>query len=154
MSVIQTYWLTGLMIGNLTACQIAKPQPSSFTKPMSIQTYQKWELQRGDRVNNQTVISALGDLAIDTAGKSIYAPMSGEAKLDRRGCVLFAGTELPAYLFRFCGINTPKLGALRKGQTIGTANLLVFATFQKQQNGTWAFVEPSKAMVEQTLKRS
>jgi hypothetical protein len=154
MSIIQTHWPTALIISSLTACQIIKIQPSPPSKPMSIQIYQKWELQRGDRVNNQTVVSALGDLAIDMAGKSVYAPMSGEAKLDRTGCVLFAGTELPAYLFRFCGINTPKLGTLRKGQPIGAANLLVFATFQKQQNGTWAFVEPSKAMVEQTLKRS
>ncbi len=154
MSMIQTYGLTGLMIGSLTACQIVKTQPSPPDKLLSIQIYQKWELQRGDRINNQTVVSALGDLAINLAGKPVYAPMSGEAKLDRTGCVLFTGTELPAYLFRFCGINTPKLGVLRKGQTIGTANLLVFATFQKQQNGTWAFVEPSKAMIEQTLKRN
>lgn len=153
MSIIQQ-WIAGLMIGSLTACQLTNTQPSSPAKPMSIQLYQKWELQRGDRINDQTVVSALGDLAIDMAGKSIYAPMSGETKLERTGCVLFSGTELPAYLFRFCGINTPKLGALRKGQLIGTANLLVFATFLKQNNGTWAFVEPSKTMVEQILKGS
>lgn len=145
--------LAGLMIGSLMACQLAKPQPSP-DKPMVIQIYQKWELQRGDRIHNQPIVSALGELAIDISGKSIYAPMSGEANLDRTGCVLFAGTDLPAYLFRFCGIKTPKLGVLRKGQTIGNANLLVFATFQKQQNGTWAFVEPSKTIVEQTLNPS
>jgi hypothetical protein len=154
MSMIQTYWLAGLVIGSLTACQLGKMQTAPTVKPMNIQIYQKWELQRGDRVNNQTVVSALGELAIDLGGKPIYAPMSGEARLDRTGCLLLAGTELPAYLFRFCGINTPKLGVLRKGQAIGTASLLVLATFRKQQNGTWAFVEPSKAMVEQTLKRS
>ena len=70
MSMIQPYWLTGLMIGSLTACQIVRTQPSPPAKPMSIQIYQKWELQRGDRVNNQTVVSALGDLAIDVAGKA------------------------------------------------------------------------------------
>lgn len=121
---------------------------------MSIQLYQKWELQRGDRIHDQPVVSALGDLAIEMNGKPTYAPMNGEAKRDQTGCVLFAGTELPGYLFRFCGLSAPKIGALRKGQTIGTADLLVFATFLKQPNGTWAFVEPSKAMVEQTLKRS
>lgn len=141
------------MFGSLTACQLVKPQPSP-DKPMSIQIYQKWELQRGDRINNQTIVSALGELAIDMGGKPIYAPMNGEVNLDRTGCALFAGTDLPAYLFRFCGINAPKLGVLQKGQTIGTANLLVFSTFLKQQNGTWAFVEPSKSMLEQILKRS
>lgn len=154
MSRIHTYWLTAFVIGSVTACQIEKIQSASPIKPTSIQVYQKWELQRGDRINDQTVVSALGELAINLEGKPIYAPMRGEAKPDQSGCVLFAGTELPAYLFRFCGINVPKLGALRKGQTIGTANLLVFATFQKQQNGTWAFVEPSKSMLEQILKRS
>lgn len=154
MSRIHTYWLTALLIGSVTACQIEKIHSASPAKPTSIQVYQKWELQRGDRIHDQTVVSGLGELTIDLAGKSIYAPMSGEAKLDPSGCVLFAGTELPAYLFRFCGISAPNLGALRKGQTIGTGNLLVFATFQKQQNGTWAFVEPSKSMLEQILKRS
>ncbi|MBD1845704.1 hypothetical protein H6F89_20295 [Cyanobacteria bacterium FACHB-63] len=154
MSRIHTYWLTSLVVTNLTACQIEKIQSASLVKPTSIQVYQKWELQRGDRINDQTVVSALGELAIDLAGKPIYAPMSGEAKPDQTGCVLFAGTELPAYLFRFCGISAPSFGTLRKGQTIGRANLLVFATFQKQQNGTWAFVEPSKSMLEQILKRS
>lgn len=151
MNIIQRL-LTGLMIGSLTACQLVKTQPSSSAKPMTIQIYQKWELQRGDRIDDQTIVSALGELTINLAGNPIYAPMSGEANLDQTGCVLFAGAELPAYLFRYCGINSPKLGTLRKGQTIGTATLLVFATLQKQQNGTWAFVEPSKAIVEQTLK--
>lgn len=142
------------MIGSLTACQLVKTQPSSSAKPMSLQIYQKWELQRGNRINNQTIVSALGELAIDLDRKPIYASMSGETKLDQSGCVLFAGTELPAYLFRFCGISSPKLGVLRKGQPIGTAHLLVFATFLKQNNGTWAFVEPSKTMLEQILKGS
>ena len=87
-------------------------------------------------------------------GKPVYAPVRGEVKSSSNGCVLFAGTELPGYLFQFCGISTPKLGALRKGQPIGTADLLVFATFLKQSNGTWAYVEPSKEIVEQILKGS
>lgn len=154
MSRIHTYWLTALLIGSATACQIEKIRSVSPNKPTNIQVYQKWELQRGDRINDQIIVSGLGELTIDLAGKPIYAPMSGEAKPDQSGCILFAGTELPAYLFRFCGISAPKLGVLRKGQTIARANLLVFATFQKQQNGTWAFVEPSKSMLEQILKRS
>ncbi|MEP0915368.1 hypothetical protein NC981_00935 [Leptolyngbya sp. DQ-M1] len=153
MNIIQTT-LAGLMVGSLAACQLAKTQLSSPTRTMSIQIYQKWELQRGNRINNQTIVSALGELAIDLDGKPIYVPMSGEAKPDQAGCVLFAGTELPAYLFRFCGISSPTLGVLRKGQPIGTAHLLVFSTFLKQNNGTWAFVEPSKTMLEQILKGS
>lgn len=153
MNIIQRS-LTGLMIASLTACQLVKTQPLSSVKPMNIQIYQKWELQRGDRLDDRTVVSALGELAIDMAGKPIYAPMNGEANLDPSGCVLFAGTELPAYLFRFCGVSTPKIGVLRKGQAIGTTKLLVFATLQRQQNGSWAFIEPSKVIVEQTLKPS
>ncbi len=126
----------GLMGGNLSACGLSKPRLSAAAKPMKIQTYQKWELQRGDRVHNQPVVSALGDLAIETNGKPTYAPMNGEAKRDQTGCVLFSGTELPGYLFRFCGLTTAKVGTLRKGQVMGTADLLVFATFRKQSNGT------------------
>ncbi|MBE9010910.1 hypothetical protein IQ250_11895, partial [Pseudanabaenaceae cyanobacterium LEGE 13415] len=71
MKIIQG-WLSGLMIGSLTACQFAKAQPSLTAKPVSIQIYQKWELQRGDRINNQTIVSALGELTIDLDGKPIY----------------------------------------------------------------------------------
>ena len=144
----------GLMGSSLSACGLNKPQPSAAAKPMSIQIYQKWELQRGDRVHNRPIVSALGDLAIETNGEPTYAPMNGETKRDKTGCVLFAGAELPGYLFRFCGLTTAKVGTLRKGQVMGTADLLVFATFRKQSNGTWAFVEPSKATIEQILKRS
>ena len=90
--------------------------------------------------------------ATATNGATIYAPVTGEAQVDRTSCILFSGTEVPGYLFRLCGLKAPQLGQRRRGQSLGNADLFVFATFRKQPDGTWAFVEPSRAIVERTLK--
>ncbi|WP_430687942.1 hypothetical protein [Leptolyngbya sp. AN03gr2] len=136
----------------LFACTPMRSESAISGKPVDIKIYQKWEIQRGAQINDYTVVSGLGELAIATQGAAIYAPMTGEARIDQTSCILFFGAEVPGYLFRLCGLKAPQPGQRRQGQPLGNADLLVFATFRKQSDGTWAFVEPSPAIVERTLK--
>ncbi len=61
---------------------------------------------------------------------------------------------MPAYLFRLCGLSDPRLGEVNQGDALGTARQLEFAALRKQPNGTWAIVEPAKAILERTLRKS
>lgn len=118
-----------------------------------IHLYQTWELQPGDRIAGYTVMGGLGDISIALNGHAVYAPFNGRARRDPRNCVLFSSSDVPAYLFRLCGLNAPRLGALSQGDVIGKGSTLQFAALRKQANGTWAIVEPTKRMLERTLKQ-
>ena len=122
--------------------------------PLDIKLFQSWELQPGDSVRGYAVLGGLGDISIAVNGNSVYAPFSGTARRDTRSCLLFASPDVPAYLFRFCGLSNPRYGALEKGDAIGTATNLQFAALRKQADGTWAIVEPSKQILERTLTKS
>lgn len=133
----------------LTGCNPASdPDP-----PLDIRLYQTWELQPGDTVSGFQVIGGLGDISIALNGNSVYAPFDGRAQRDTRNCVIFSSPDVPAYLFRLCGLSHPKLGSLSQGEVIGQGATLQFATLRKQPNGTWAIVEPSKRMLERTLTK-
>ena len=122
--------------------------------PLNIRLYQTWQLQPGDKVAGLTVLGALGDITIALNGNRVYAPFDGRTQLDQRQCVIFSSADVPAYLFRLCGLDRPYLGALNQGDPIGKGNLLQFAALRKQPNGTWAIVEPAKAILERTLAPS
>jgi hypothetical protein len=132
----------------LMSCQTTAPVP-----PIAVKLYQAWELQPGDRVSGYAVIGGLGDITIDLQGQPIYAPFTGETRIDKKGCVFFSTPDIPAYLFRWCGLTSPKLGAVKQGEAIGGGKLLQFAALRKQPNGTWAIVEPARKMLEKTLSR-
>ncbi|MEB3294070.1 MAG: hypothetical protein VKJ24_13000 [Synechococcales bacterium] len=121
---------------------------------MDIKLYQSWELQAGEKIAGYDITGGLGDLSIAVNGQSIYTPFPGQTALDRQrpNCLYLDAPEVPAYRFRFCGIQTPKLGSVQKGEAIATVNTLQFATLQKQANGTWAMVEPSRKLLEQFLQ--
>ncbi|BAY56172.1 MULTISPECIES: hypothetical protein [Leptolyngbya] len=141
-----TIFLLLLLISGCTSSQ----QPNhSISEP---KLYQSWQLKLGDQIAGSTVIGGLGDISIALNGKSVYAPSTGNVYLGQRGCVYFAGTDTPAYLFRLCGLKSPKLGALKAGDAIATGDILQFATLLKQSDGTWALVEPDKSLLERTLK--
>lgn len=145
-------WLIILgLIWGLPACAFNHSVSKASSQAMKIKIYQKWEVQRGDFVANHSVVAGLGDLAIATNGAMIYAPIAGKTQIDQTNCLLLSGNEVPGYLFRFCGLETPNPGQLRQGQPMGKADFFVFATLRKQADGTWALVEPSKAIVERTL---
>lgn len=123
------------------------------TQPRNIKLSQTWALQPGDSIGGYRVSGSLGDISIHLKGKPVYAPFSGLVQ-PYQDCVVFSSSEVPAYLFRLCGLKRPKLGEVQQGEAIGSSDYLEFAALRKQPNGTWAFVEPSKAILERTLQRS
>lgn len=134
----------------LTSCQLNTQSPA----PISVQLYQRWELQPGDTIAGYTVTGGLGDTSIALNGNPVYAPFNGQTQRDERQCVFFSSPDVPAYLFRFCGLENPRLGTVNQGEPLGKAAIVQFATLRKQPNGTWAIVEPSKRILERTLKPS
>lgn len=148
MRLLKTTVVVALLVG-IHACRSNTPPE----EPIEVKLYQQWQLQPGDKVGDREVLGSLGDITIALKGQSVYAPFDGKAQIDRRGCVIFSSPDVPGYLFRLCGLKQPSLGSLRQGDVIGSGDLLQFATLRKQPNNTWALVEPSKNILERTLKR-
>lgn len=133
----------------ISGCSSAPaPEP-----PLKIRLYQSWQLQPGDTIAGFAIVGGLGDISIDLRNQPVYAPFEGRAQPDSRQCVLFSSSDVPAYLFRFCGLNNPQFGPLAEGDVIGKGPTLRFAALRKQPNGTWALVEPSKQILERTLQK-
>ena len=139
-----------LALSMFTACDRA----SNPDETINLNLYQKWQLQPGDKVAGFPVVSGLGDVSIELNGKSVYAPFEGKAQKDQRNCLIFSSPDVPAYLFRLCGISNPRLGDSNQGDALGSGTVLHFATLRKQPDGTWAIVEPSKPMIERILTKS
>lgn len=149
------FWFisAGLVFLSTTLVSLGGCNTQKSNEPaIDVQLYQKWELQPGDTIAGYPVTGGLGDISIALKGQSVYAPFNGEAKIDKRGCVFFSTPNVPAYLFRLCGLSSPKLGRLQQGEAIAKGTTLQFAALRKQPNGTWAVVEPAKDIVERTLK--
>lgn len=129
--------------------------PTEVARPVNIQLYQQWQLQPGDRVMGYAVTSGLGDISIAVQGRRVYAPFNGSVRPSgtQDGCVFFVSTEVPAYMFRLCGLKQPKLGTVRQGEAIARSDTLVFAALRKQPGGNWAMVEPSVNILERMLKQ-
>ncbi len=119
--------------------------------PRRLNFYQTWQLQTGSTIAGYRVNSGLGDIGIDLQGGKLYAPYSGKVQPHTPDCVLFSTAQLPAYLFRVCGLRQPHVGTLRSGQAIGSGTSLQVAALRKQPNGTWAFVEPSTDLLAKML---
>jgi len=101
------------------------------------------------------VVAGLGDISIDLKGDSAYAPFGGRVqplKSDAKNCIAFSSPEVPAYLFRLCGLQNLKLGEVEQGDVIGSGAYLHFATLRKQTDGTWAMVEPAHDILERILR--
>jgi hypothetical protein len=120
----------------------------------AIKLYQTWELQPGDTLGDRRVLGGLGDISIALDGNSVYAPFDGRTQIDQHHCLIFSSPDVPAYLFRLCGLSDLRSSTVSQGDTIGNGNLLQFAALRKQPNGTWAIVEPAKAILERTLKKT
>ena len=117
-----------------------------------IQIEQTWQLQPGDRVADHPVVAGLGDISIRLKGDAVYAPFDGEVQQNLPKCVLFSSPDVPAYLFRLCGLNQPKVGKVRQGESIGSGGYLHVATLRKQPEGTWAMVEPARDILDRMLQ--
>ncbi|XHX78250.1 MAG: hypothetical protein RBJ76_28120 [Stenomitos frigidus ULC029] len=121
--------------------------------PLKIKLYQTWELHPGAMIGDRKVLGGLGDIAMALDGNPVYAPFDGRTQFDDHRCLIFSSPDVPAYLFRLCGLDAPRLGTVSQGETIGSGKLLLFAALRKQPNGTWAIVEPAKGILERTLKK-
>jgi hypothetical protein len=133
------------------ACSAAGPAPG----PRNVTLHQKWALQPGDRLAGYQVQSGLGDITVDLGGKAVYMPFEGQVQPAEGNdlCVIVSSPEVPAYLFRLCGLRQLKLGDRPQGDPIGSGDTVAFATLRRQADGTWAMVEPAKELLEQFLDR-
>lgn len=142
-------WTSLMAIALLgTACSQA-PRP---VRTVPIQ--QSWELQLGSTVGKHRIAGGLGDISIEMKGDRVYVPFDGEVQSnDIPGCYIYSTPDVPAYLFRLCGLKSGKTGRVRSGDTLGSADYLHFAALRRQPDGTWALVEPSKEMLERMISR-
>ncbi|MBE9179879.1 hypothetical protein IQ268_15010 [Oculatella sp. LEGE 06141] len=131
-----------------TGCSISKPAEPTRT----VQIQQSWELQPGNTVGGHRIVGGLGDISIELKGDNVYAPFAGRVQPNVEGCVIFSTPDVPAYLFRLCGLRQPRLGAVQQGEAIGSGDVLQFAALRKQPDGKWAMVEPARDFLEQTLQ--
>ena len=141
-------WGGGIAIACLTtACSLtASPEPVR-----EIQIQQDWAVKQGDRLANHLVVAGLGDISIQLGGDAVYAPFPGRVQPSAASCVLYSTPEIPAYLFRLCGLSQTQLGEISTGTAIGTGDYLHFTTLRKQPDGTWTIVEPAKDILERIL---
>ncbi|HSM81881.1 MAG TPA: hypothetical protein VLS96_09350 [Nodosilinea sp.] len=121
--------------------------------PRQIVLKQAWEIESGDRVAGQLVTGSLGDISVRLRGTRLRAPFAGKVELASKGfhCIYFSTPEVPAYLFRYCGVRYPRLGPLAAGEVMGRGQHIQFATLRRQPDGAWAIVEPSDRVLEQSL---
>ncbi|MFZ4678479.1 MAG: hypothetical protein ACOYM4_22785 [Nodosilinea sp.] len=118
--------------------------------------HQKWALQPGDRLAGYQVQSGLGDITVDIEGNQVFMPFDGQvqpAEDNADLCVILSSPDVPAYLFRICGLSQVRLGTLAQGESIGSGNTVAFATLRRQADGTWAMVEPAQELLSQFLDR-
>lgn len=139
-----------IFVAGLASCGRQDRPPS----PREFKIQQSWQFQPGTEVAGHPIRGGLGDISIDINGGKIYAPMTGEVQPHNRDCVIFTSAELPAYLLRLCGVDHPKLGAVKQGEAIASSYVLSFAVLRKQPDGTWALVEPANPLLERVLTSS
>ncbi|MBE9031067.1 hypothetical protein IQ266_15135 [filamentous cyanobacterium LEGE 11480] len=153
---------TSILLLTVGLCSCSPPKSNH---KITIQVFQDWQLKPGDKIAGYAVTGGLGDISIDVQGQTIYAPFDGVAKTDKQGCLFYRSAEIPAYMFRLCGISGGgwigqtlgqfrqlQLGPIKSGAVLGHAKTLQFATLRKQTNGKWAIVEPDKSFIESLLK--
>lgn len=140
----------GLLLIGLTSCGSLTP-----VVPRQIVLKQSWEIESGDRVAGQLVTGSLGDISVRLRGTRLRAPFAGQVELAAKGfhCIYFSTPEVPAYLFRYCGVRQPRLGLVQAGEVMGRGHQIHFATLRRQPDGAWAIVEPSDRVLEQSLNQ-
>jgi hypothetical protein len=142
----QALSLLGLL--GLGACGLT----SAPVPPRHIPVQQNWTLQPGSEVGGFPVRGGLGDVSIELGGGKVRAPFDGQLQpTGSDTCVAFTTPEIPAYLFRLCGVTKPRLGEVAAGQVMARSQILQFAAMRRQPDGTWAIVEPATDILEKTL---
>jgi hypothetical protein len=136
----------GVVLGAIAACG-RDPTVAHRNIPL----HQQWALQPGSEVGGYRIMGGLGDVSIEIKGKAIRAPFDGKVQPTDHDCVAFTSPEVPAYLFRLCGLQRPRLGPVQAGDKIGKGQVLQFAAMRRQPDGTWALVEPAVDILERTV---
>ena len=142
-------WL--LLLGVfLSSCQSRALPPQRV-----INIQQQWELEPGDLIADHLVVGSLGDISIQLKRQPLRSPFPGKVEpstFDQ--CVIYSTPEVPAYLFRFCGLQRPRFGSVKAGQVIGRGSHVQFATLRRQPDGTWIIVEPSTGVLERAISQN
>jgi hypothetical protein len=152
MQATRSYFSTRAMLAVLLLV-CAGCARASEVAPRALQIQQNWQLQPGGEIAGYRILGGLGDVSIELEGGKVYAPFDGKVEPHRDDCVVFSSPEVPAYLLRWCGVRRPKLGRVRQGEAIASANALQFAALRRQPDGKWAMVEPSMDVLEKTLNK-
>ena len=143
-----------LLCGLMLLCTVllggcgAKAKP----KPKVITLQQQWALNPGDEVGGNLVAGSLGDISLLLKSGKVSAPFDGELDPSESDqCALYSTPEIPAYLFRLCGLKSFNYGDVKAGRPMGKGDYLSFATLRRQPDGTWIIVEPAKGVLEKAL---
>ncbi len=152
-NLVPTLVKAGLLVSAIAAIVLARNWwiEQTMPPPRQVKIQQTWELEPGQRIADYRIIGGLGDVSLALGGGSVRAPFAGEVYPYQERCVLFSSPEVPAYMFRFCGLRRVAFGEIRQGGTIGRARSLHFATLRKQPDGSWAIVEPARDILEKIL---
>ncbi|MGB3296995.1 MAG: hypothetical protein WBA76_01905 [Phormidesmis sp.] len=143
--------LSGLML-LLSATLLCGCGVKAGPKPKVITLQQQWALNPGDKIAGNLVVGSLGDISLLLKRGKVSAPFDGElAPSDKDQCALYSTPEIPAYLFRLCGLKSFDYGEVKAGKPIGKGDYLSFATLRRQPDGTWIIVEPAKGVLEKAL---
>lgn len=125
-------------------------QSAPETRTITLQ--QQWTFNPGDEVAGNQVAGSLGDISLYLRDGRVQAPFDGELEPSEIAeCALYSTAEIPAYLFRLCGLKRFDYGERKAGQTLGKGEYLSFATLRRQPDGTWIIVEPAKGVLEKAL---
>jgi len=138
-------WMSALLLSSCAG--------QSAPQPRNITLQQQWTLNPGDEIAGREVTGSLGDISLHLDGKQVSAPFDGEVEINAESsCTLYSTAEIPAYLFRLCGLNNVSYGSIKAGKAIGRGDYLSFATLRRQPDGTWIIVEPAKDVLEKALQ--
>ena len=148
-------WITKYLPLLVSALWLGSCSAHSAPTPRAITLQQQWTLNPGDDIAGHPVAGSLGDISLQLNGDSVKAPFDGEVELSEIGsCALYSTPEIPAYLFRLCGLDSVNYGDIKTSQSIGKGDYLSFATMRRQPDGTWVIVEPAQDVLEKALNAS
>ena len=143
-------WVGAILLGGWLSSCSAHSAPA----PRNITLQQQWTLNPGDAIAGHAITGSLGDISLQIKGAHVRAPFDGEVEPGEvDGCTFFSTPEIPAYLFRLCGVTRPRLGDVKAGTVIGRGDVLQFAAMRRQPDGTWAMVEPAIDVLEKTFAK-
>ena len=139
-----TLFITMLLLSSCAA--------KSTLKPRAITLQQQWTLNPGDEIAGNPVTGSLGDISLHLGGQKLYATFDETLEMrEQSACTLYSTPEIPAYLFRLCGLSKVNYGEIKASKSMGKGEYLSFATLRRQPDGTWIIVEPARDVLEKAL---